>query len=653
MSVIAKVWIEEDCITCDACQDICPEVFQLTDETSQIVAAVRVDGQFDRNTGGALLKANFGEEFAEYIEEAAEACPVEIIKFEVAGGAAPAAEAEAPVAAAVAPVAEAVTVSAGTSDALASVFAGDRTLTILFGSQTGNAAGLAEKTAKLAANYELNANVVDMEGYNPANLVGAKRVLIITSTWGEGEMPDNAEDFWQGVNSSSPALAGVSYSVCAIGDSSYDEYCKAGTDWDEKFSALGGTSIQQIQLCDVDFDEPWSQWVNSVLPRIACVDDSGTFQESLVGEMAAYGAGGDDSVSSGDFTPGTVSMDEISVSIQLFRYCPSAAESGWDNISCSIPAHATIEDLLVAIQQDVDGSLAFRRGTTGGTPTTGVFVNGRIVLADLARISDVVDSKGSLKIEPAPGLPIIRDLIVDLSGYEAARARAEPWMRADPREGARLLNGAAVGTMDASSATILHQKSDILSYQLVQSMSDTSVYDKSYEGPGVHLQQWLRAEDPRCGGEQRRSIISSLNESDGVWAEADLSSIARYGSDGKLAARGLIEARAHLLNASDYSGKHGRLVKWYGRSVKWTGNVNETTLYRQVLGPLGLVSNIFYGVSARMVLGFTRNGGPPIRGLQGLLMPPAGVGKIPNMINSKVDAHHEVVSLFNEIDKRF
>ena len=652
MSVIAKVWIEEDCITCDACQDICPEVFQLTDETSQIVAAVRVDGQFDRNTGGALLKANFGAEFAEYIEEAAEACPVEIIKFEVAGGAAPAVEAAAPVAE-VAPVAEAVTVSAGTSDALAAVFAGDRALTILFGSQTGNAAGLAEKTAKLAANYELNANVVDMEGYNPASLVGAKRVLIITSTWGEGEMPDNAEDFWQGVNSSSPALAGVTYSVCAIGDSSYDEYCKAGIDWDEKFSALGGTSIQEIQLCDVDFDEPWSQWVNSVLPRIACVDGAGAFQESLVEEMIAYGAGGDDSVSSGDFTPGTVSMAEISVSIELFRYCPSAAESGWDNISCSIPAHATVEDLLIAIQQDVDGSLAFRRGTTGGTPTTGIFVNGRIVLADLARISDVIDSKGTLKIEPAPGLPIIRDLIVDLSGYEAARARAEPWMRADPREGARLLNGAAVGTMDASSATKLHQKSDILSYQLVQSMSDTSIYDKSYEGPGVHLQQWLRAEDPRCGEEQRKNIISSLNETDGVWAEADLSSIARYGSDGKLAARGLNEARAHLLNTSDYSGKHGRLVKWYGRSVKWTGNVNETTLYRQVLGPLGLVSNIFNGVSARMVLGFTRNGGPPIRGIQGLLMPPAGVGKIPNMINSKVDAHHEVVSLFNEIDKRF
>ncbi|RZD41937.1 MAG: sulfite reductase subunit alpha, partial [Methanobacteriota archaeon] len=111
-------------------------------------------------------------------------------------------EAVAPVAE-VAPVAAAVAVSAGASDELTAVFSGDRALTILFGSQTGNAAGLAEKTAKMAANYELTASVVDMDGYDPASLVGAKRVLIITSTWGEGDMPDNAEDFWQNVNKSS------------------------------------------------------------------------------------------------------------------------------------------------------------------------------------------------------------------------------------------------------------------------------------------------------------------------------------------------------------------------------------------------------------------------------------------------------------------
>ena len=83
---------------------------------------------------------------------------------------------------------------------------------------------------------------------------------------------------------------------------------------------------------------------------------------------------------------------------------------------------------------------------------------------------------------------------------------------------------------------------------------------------------------------------------------------ASYGEDGRLAARALNEARGALLNQTRYAGKSGRLVKWYGRSVKWSGNVNETTLYRQVLGPLGLFTNVFSGVSARMALAFTRNG---------------------------------------------
>jgi hypothetical protein len=120
-----------------------------------------------------------------------------------------------------------------------------------------------------------------------------------------------------------------------------------------------------------------------------------------------------------------------------------------------------------------------------------------------------------------------------------------------------------------------------------------------------------------------------------------------------LVADTLNDARSTLLTEYKNAGRHGRLVKWYGRSVKWSGKLNETTLYRQVLGPIGLVSNVFSGVSARMMLGFTRTGGPPIRSLQALLLPPAGVGKIPNMINSKVDDHHEVVSLFNELDQRF
>ena len=107
---------------------------------------------------------------------------------------------------------------------------GNPELAILFGSQTGNAEELAGNTAKLARKAGFAPKVIDMDGFNPAEFSNFKRVLIITSTWGEGDMPDNAEDLWMATNELNPSLAGVSYSVCAIGDTSYAEFCKAGID---------------------------------------------------------------------------------------------------------------------------------------------------------------------------------------------------------------------------------------------------------------------------------------------------------------------------------------------------------------------------------------------------------------------------------------
>ncbi|MBT5453625.1 MAG: hypothetical protein HOK85_02100, partial [Euryarchaeota archaeon] len=441
--------------------------------------------------------------------------------------------------------------------------------------------------------------------------------------------------------------------ICAIGDSSYDEFCKAGHDWNGKLASLGGHEAHPLQECDVDFDAPWQLWVNEALPLLACVDSSGTLQVELLEEMKAYGSGDDDDAADGDFTPGKIAREELTITLELFRYCPDAAESGWDTLTCSVPGHATVQDLLISMQQDVDGSLAFRRGNGAGTPTTGIRVNGRVTLSDSTMIADLTSDGGRVRVEPLPGHPVVRDLIVDTSRYENHRSRAEPWMRTDPREGERLPSGAALGTMEPALATNLHLAGDVQSFQLIQAMSDTLAHDSHYEGPGVHFQQWLRAKDPRTSQEQRRSIMNSLLQRDGVWSEADHASLMRFGEDGRLAAHSLNEARMQLLNQTKYAGKHGRLVKWYGRSVKWTGKVNETTLYRQVLGPLGLVGNVFSGVSARMALAFTRNGSPPIRSLQSLLLPPAGLGRIPNMINSKVHNYHEVVSLFNEIDQRF
>ena len=89
--------------------------------------------------------------------------------------------------------------SGSNSESMQSLLNGDRSLSIFFGSQTGNAAELAEKTAKLSKKIGMVPSVIDMEGFDVSTLSSHKRVLIITSTWGEGEMPDNAEDMWQNV----------------------------------------------------------------------------------------------------------------------------------------------------------------------------------------------------------------------------------------------------------------------------------------------------------------------------------------------------------------------------------------------------------------------------------------------------------------------
>ena len=655
MPTVAKVWIEEDCITCDACQDILPEVFEVTDDTSQIKAEVREDGSFDRNVGQSSIKAEFRVEYSELIEEAADACPVEIIKFEYDGAAVVAEVTTEVTAVETAPAVEAAVAPSADDGVLAELLSGDRSLAIFFGSQTGNAAGLAEKTAKKATAYGLDAKVIDMDGYDPSQFANNKRVLIITSTWGEGEMPDNADNLWNQTVATKPSLGGLHYSVCAIGDTSYDEFCKAGTDWDDKFAELGATSIHEIQMCDVDYEPPWEIWVTAVLPRIACVDSTGTFQEELLEAMIAYGSGDEeDGIDDGDFTPGIIEQPTLSMSLRIFRYDPVMAESGYDTIAVVLPGHATIEDALVAVKREVDGSLAFRSGSVcGQNPLTGVKANGRILPADTTRVCDLISEGGTLTIEPLPGYEVLKDLMVSYERYDVARAESKPWMVADPRQGEKLPNGSPMGVMSSDEATFLHSLADVGSLQLVNSMSDTYDINDEYNGPGIALQRWVRSQDSRAGQNHIKQMYELMQGKGGVWDEADISSIARHGIDGLQAADSMYAARSRLLAEYKFTGKTGRLVKNYSRSVKMSGNVNETTLYRSVLGPLGLGSNLLNGVSLRMMLGFTRNGGPMMRGFQGMLVPPAGIGKIPDMFNSKIHNHHEVVAIFNELDSRF
>lgn len=143
-------------------------------------------------------------------------------------------------------------------------------LTILYGSQTGNAAALAQDCATKAKAHGLQAAVRDMDNVEASELANIERLLIITSTYGEGDMPDNAENLWQTIESAdAPTLANTFFSVLAIGDTSYEHFCLAGKKWDARLAALGAQRISDRVDCDVDYEDKANAWFDTVLPIIS------------------------------------------------------------------------------------------------------------------------------------------------------------------------------------------------------------------------------------------------------------------------------------------------------------------------------------------------------------------------------------------------
>ena len=145
-----------------------------------------------------------------------------------------------------------------------------RSLYILYGTQTGNAESLANDAAAKAKSHGLLPVVKSMDKVEIGQLPGMAYLLIITSTYGEGAMPDNAEMLWEAASSdSAPRLENVNYAVLALGDTSYDLFCQAGIDWDNRLQALGANRLFERVDCDVDFEAPAEKWISEVIPLMA------------------------------------------------------------------------------------------------------------------------------------------------------------------------------------------------------------------------------------------------------------------------------------------------------------------------------------------------------------------------------------------------
>ncbi|MEC3606697.1 assimilatory sulfite reductase (NADPH) flavoprotein subunit [Bacillus glycinifermentans] len=139
-------------------------------------------------------------------------------------------------------------------------------VTILYGSQTGNAHGLAENAGKKLKEHGFEVTVSSMSDFKTNQLKKIQNLLIVVSTHGEGDPPDNALSFHEFLHGRrAPKLDDLRFSVLALGDTSYEFFCKTGKDFDQRLEELGGKRLYPRVDCDVDFDEPASAWLEGVL----------------------------------------------------------------------------------------------------------------------------------------------------------------------------------------------------------------------------------------------------------------------------------------------------------------------------------------------------------------------------------------------------
>ena len=169
-------------------------------------------------------------------------------------------------------------------------------LTVLYGSQTGNGEDLAIALVRGAVARGFAAQAVSLSDYKPANLKRESLVTFVISTHGEGDPPDDAELFHEFLFSKkAPKLANLKYSVLALGDSSYVNFCQTGREFDSRLNELGASRFEALLECDLDYEDLVAGWRErvvdglpellaagqvSVVPILHAVESTSVFDKS-------------------------------------------------------------------------------------------------------------------------------------------------------------------------------------------------------------------------------------------------------------------------------------------------------------------------------------------------------------------------------------
>jgi sulfite reductase (NADPH) flavoprotein alpha-component len=143
-------------------------------------------------------------------------------------------------------------------------------LVILYGSETGNAEALALKARKAALKLGFEATALDMADATPEMLSSIKNLIVIASTWGEGDPPQRAAAFYKGLMAdTSPRLTSLRFAVLALGDTAYANFCATGRAIDARLAALGATRAADRLDLDLDYAKQAAAWTDATLATLA------------------------------------------------------------------------------------------------------------------------------------------------------------------------------------------------------------------------------------------------------------------------------------------------------------------------------------------------------------------------------------------------
>ncbi len=170
-------------------------------------------------------------------------------------------------------------------------------VTVLSASQTGNAKSVADKLTERLTAIGVNVTRTSLKDYKAKNIADEQLVLLVTSTQGEGEAPEEGVLLLKLLNGKkAPKLDRLQFAVLGLGDSSYPNFCQAGKDFDQRFYDLGATRLFDRVDADLDFQATAEQWINEIVEIIKAKNNEGvttnltstTSQGSIVTNQSKY-----------------------------------------------------------------------------------------------------------------------------------------------------------------------------------------------------------------------------------------------------------------------------------------------------------------------------------------------------------------------------